>query len=380
MATMSASALGAFIQHESDAHTAPRPLDKAMIHDANAASPSDVELDTLQWGQKLNGPHELAPAGYSIPPTPGELEQSRPATPTDHVVDALAAASPYTTRNKWRLAAAGIVFLFSGMNDAVTGAVLPSIEAQYHVSYSIVSLLFIANALGFISSAPVISTLDAKLGRSRLLMLACSCMTVGFTTLTCAPPFPVIVVAFFFSGTGMSLFLAVSNAFIANLMNGTVILGFMHGLYGVGGIVSPLIATAMISKGIRWSYFYIIPLTLAAVSIAFMGWSYRGFEADAAVQLMTALERTASRRTMPGEPTKRQQLWTSLKSRTTLLGALFIFFYQGSEVAISGWVISYLIHYRDGDPSQVGNVTSGFWGGITRGSHLPGALEPSILT
>ena len=34
-------------------------------------------------------------------------------------------------------------------------------------------------------------------------------------------------------------------------------------------------------------------------------------------------------------------------------------FYQGSEVAISGWVISYLIHYRDGAPSKVGNVTAG---------------------
>jgi fucose permease len=42
-------------------------------------------------------------------------------------------------------------------------------------------------------------------------------------------------------------------------------------------------------------------------------------------------------------------------------------FYQGAEVSISGWVISYLIHHRKGDPSQVGNVTSGFWGGITVG-------------
>lgn len=30
-------------------------------------------------------------------------------------------------------------------------------------------------------------------------------------------------------------------------------------------------------------------------------------------------------------------------------------------------MISYLIHYRDGNPAHVGNVTSGFWGGITLG-------------
>ena len=93
------------------------------------------------------------------------------------------------------------------------------------------------------------------------------------------------------------------------------------------------------------------------------------------MQLLTALERTASRRAAAQGETKRQLLWQSAKNRTTLLGALFIFFYQGAEVAISGWVISYLIQYRDGDPSQVGNVTSGFWGGITGERFRPAGLS-----
>jgi hypothetical protein len=52
-------------------------------------------------------------------------------------------------------------------------------------------------------------------------------------------------------------------------------------------------------------------------------------------------------------------------------------FYQGGEVAISGWVISYLIQQREGDPSKVGNVTSGFWGGITGRLSFPGPKIPS---
>jgi len=60
----------------------------------------------------------------------------------------------------------------------------------------------------------------------------------------------------------------------------------------------------------------------------------------------------------------------AFKSRTVLLGALFIFMYQGAEVSISGWVISFLITYRDGDPSHVGYVSSGFWAGITVGRFL----------
>ena len=158
-------------------------------------------------------------------------------------------------------------------------------------------------------------------------------------------------------------------------------------LQEIGGIVAPLMATAMVSKGVRWSFFYFIPLSIAIVNLFFLGWSYKGFENDTAVQLHTVLSRTASRQAAAaGEPTKMQLLKTSLKNRTTALGALFIckvetidtgnmlitraVFYQGSEVAISGWVISYLIHYRDGEPSQVGNVTAGFWGGITLGRFI----------
>ena len=51
----------------------------------------------------------------------------------------------------------------------------------------------------------------------------------------------------------------------------------------------------------------------------------------------------------------------ALQNKVTVIGALFIFAYQGAEVAVSGWIISYLINYRDGDPAKVGYVTAGFW-------------------
>ena len=167
----------------------------------------------------------------------------------------------------------------------------------------------------------------------------------------------------------MTLPLTVGDGqFIVNLANGTVFLGTMQGFYGVGGIVSPLMATAMVSHGVHWSYFYFISLSLALSSFALMGWSFWGYEKEAPVQLVTALERTASRQVVEQEgPTKVEILKRALKNKTTLLGALFIFAYQGAEVAISGWVISFLLNYRNGDLKKVGYVTSGFWAGITLG-------------
>jgi hypothetical protein len=64
-------------------------------------------------------------------------------------------------------------------------------------------------------------------------MIATSLMSAGYIAIVCTPPFPVVVISFYFLGCGMALFLAMTNAFIVNLMNGTVILGFCHGIYGV---------------------------------------------------------------------------------------------------------------------------------------------------
>lgn len=93
----------------------------------------------------------------------------------------------------------------------------------------------------------------------------------------------------------------------------------------IGGIIAPLMATAMVSRGVRWSFFYFIPLSIAIVSVFFLGWSYKEFENDAAVQLHTVLSRTASRQAAgEGQPTKMQLLKSSLRNRTTALGAMFI--------------------------------------------------------
>ncbi len=163
--------------------------------------------------------------------------------------------------------------------------------------------------------------------------------------------------------------LALDNVFIVNLRGGTELLGYLHGIYGIGGIVAPLAATAMVSSGERWSYFYLITLVLSLVNSFAFFWAFKDYENEnTSTQLLTSLERTASHSATVDE--KKNILKRALRSRTTLLGALLIFAYQGAEVSISGWVISFLIDYRKGDPTRVGYVTSGFWGGITLGRFI----------
>lgn len=168
--------------------------------------------------------------------------------------------------------------------------------------------------------------------------------------------------SFFLLGYGMAIDIALNNVFCTSLQSPSAVLGAGHGNYGVGGVVAPIIGTAMVSRGLLWSRFYFICLGLRVFCLGFAGWSFWSYREEAPQTLLTTLERTASRQAGAEEQeSKLKNLKQALKNRVTIFGALFIFTYQGAEVSVSGWVISFLINYRDGDPAHVGYVTAGFW-------------------
>jgi fucose permease len=60
-----------------------------------------------------------------------------------------------------------------------------------------------------------------------------------------------------FAGFGNGLEDSAWNAWIGNMENANEMLGFLHGAYGLGAAISPLIATAMVTKAhLLWYNFY----------------------------------------------------------------------------------------------------------------------------
>jgi fucose permease len=234
-------------------------------------------------------------------------------------------------------------------------------EKNYNIGYAIVSLIFVTNAIGFIMAAFTTDYLLGKLGRAKLLALCESIMVVGYIIIVCTPPFAAVVVSFLVLGLGYGVNLALNNVYCANFVESTIILSISQGSYGVGGLVAPFVATSMVSAGILWSRFYFILLSLRAFSCIYAGYVFWNYEKDTP-ELSRVSSRSSTR-----DASKWELLKRTIRNRTVLMGALFIFAYQGAEVSLSGWVISFLIAYRKGDPSKVGFVTAGFWGGVTLG-------------
>jgi fucose permease len=127
----------------------------------------------------------------------------------------------------------------------------------------------------------------------------------------------------------MAMNLAICQVFCANLANNTAVVGAYQGAYGIGGITGPLIATALVSHGSAWSRFYIIELGLAALNFFVIPWAFWKYESESDHEQV--LPHPVSEHS--GNAQRRWKSFkTLLSDRTTVLGSLFIFAYQGSEV------------------------------------------------
>ncbi|KAI1304840.1 major facilitator superfamily transporter [Xylaria venustula] len=326
----------------------------------------DVELRPLAAPSPAatpSGAYTPRDPGTSAPNTPGVVNQVDDPFNTFEVLPGL--TDP--PMNKYRFAGGCALIFLTGLVDSANGALLPYMEKHYNIGYAVVSLLFVGNALGFIIAAPFVNAIRMHLGRAKTLFLSNICIALGFIPSLVLAPFPAIVVGYFLIGLGTAWLLAIINAFTANMKNGTVLLGILHGSYGVGGIIGPLIATSIVTTmgPNAWNHYYLITISITTANAAFILWAFWNYEKET-----TAVETAPL--TAPG-PGLSAMLGAFQSPRIVLLGAIFIFAYQGAEVSISGWVISFFIAARGGNPSAVGNFTSGFWGGITLGRF---ALSP----
>ncbi|KAL6710154.1 hypothetical protein ACN47E_009945 [Coniothyrium glycines] len=386
---MAPSALHGFFDiHSSSKVTSPEPAyqkgkgkalrDIGVLPDVELESfpsrnESTVKTDNARATERENA------RDASTSKTPNDLEKSCPPTPVGDDAVGLMRTWNSPPMTKWRILCCCVIYLSNGINDAVVGALIPYMERHYHLSHMIMSLVFVGSAAGFITAAFFTDIFLGKLGRGKTLILAELIQLSAYVILICTPPYGAVVASFFLLGFGAAINLALNNVYCANTHPPSVILGLAHGSYGLGGIIAPIVGTAIVSQGILWSRFYIGTALLRLVCIAFAAFAFWSYKEDSEPTLLTGLELIASRRTAAEDvASKMKNLKLALKNRTTIFGALFIFAYQGAEVSISGWFISYLINYRNGDPAKVGYVSAGFWGGITLGRFGLTHLAPRI--
>ncbi|KAM5543017.1 hypothetical protein V8D89_003401 [Ganoderma adspersum] len=279
--------------------------------------------------------------------------------------------TPVTTRSQEMRRQANIMYasmlytmLLSGWNDGTTGPLLPRIQLVYHISFTIVSLIFVLNFLGFMLAAALNVYLTDRFGFGKLVVLAATSQAVGYVLAAPAPPFPIFLLGYLFNGFGISLQLSASNSFVASYKDGvSTRLAVLHAFYGLGALASPLVATQFAQVRF-WSFHYLVSLGLALVNVVQLAAVFK-FRTHEACLREIGLAPHADERdgANEGSGNKYRQM---VRLRAFHLMALFILVYVGTEVTLGGWIVTYVIDLRGGGPSS-GYISSGFFGGLMVG-------------
>lgn len=197
----------------------------------------------------------------------GGAIDSFPAPAEDELFDGQNTTAPaelqrwnYPKGNALRIASAFWCFIVLGMNDAAYGALIPYLETYYSISYTVVSLVFLSPLVGYFTASLTNNIIHTRFGQRGIAMISPSCKIVAYVTVSVHPPYPVLVVVYLIAGFGAGLEDAAWNAWIGAMENPNELLGFLHGFYGVGATISPLIATSMVTKGDLpwWNFYYVL--------------------------------------------------------------------------------------------------------------------------
>ncbi|OZJ05405.1 hypothetical protein BZG36_01985 [Bifiguratus adelaidae] len=274
------------------------------------------------------------------------------------------------------------------MSDGGFGVLLPSIKSYYAVSDGVVSALLMCNTAGFLVSAFLNGNIVDHLGQKTSLVLGVCAQDLAYMLLLWRAPFPAQCCFMVILGFGLGLVNAGTNVICVTLPKSLILLNMLHASYGLGALIGPLLASALLNNGRSWNYFYVclVCFSFSALTALLSVFTIKPGPIVGREEAKSRIKLWRTKRgggepevAMAGRSTavalnepKSSLLRRALNYPVTPIAAVYLLFYVGVEVSLGTWAYSYLTEYRHGNPVQMAHTVSGYWGGLMAGRVLLG--------
>jgi fucose permease len=274
-------------------------------------------------------------------------------------------------------------FVAIGLPDGMLGTAWPAMRHSFGAPVGDLGLILLVNTIGSIAVSAFVGRLIHRLGVIALLAVAGLCAAVGGVGYAVAPGLWLVLCIGPLTGAAVGMIDGGLNTAVA-LTGRPRLLNLLHGFYGIGSALGPLVVTAAILAG-SWRPAYLV---LVAVDLVAAGsWivyhrklppSTSPSPDDAAASI--AISGEAGKSADPPATTEPTAGWSRQRVVSVLTAGLVVFFvYTGLEVSAGQWETSYLRGHLGLSASAAGLATFGYWGALTAvriGLALPAKSVP----
>jgi fucose permease len=264
------------------------------------------------------------------------------------------------------------IFVLFGLPDGLLGAAWPAIRADLGLPVAALGVLLVSNTAGFLLTSAANGGLAGRAGPRMAVLAAAAVTLAGSLTVAASRGLaPLAVGVLVLGACGGVLDPTLST--LASLQRRHRLLNLMHGGYGLGAALAPLLVTAAVALG-SWRGAY---LALAAGQAAICAWWGRATGpavAGVSGRLPAARETTAPGWPAPGPAPAHRAGVRGSGWRPAVMGVVAFFFVSGLEIAIGAWAATYLRGALRLPAALTGFGVFAYWASLTASRIAAGVL------
>jgi fucose permease len=233
------------------------------------------------------------------------------------------------------------------------GTAWPAIRSTFGVPVGDLGLILLIATAGSVLVTAFVGALIRRLGVPALLAVAGSGAALGYAGFALAPGLWLVLAAAVLVGAAAGMMDAGLNTAVA-LTGRPRLLNLLHGAYGVGTALGPLVVTAAILTGSwRPAYAALVGLDLVIAAAWLRQRRSLGAPRPAPARPVTAESHPAAQ-------------WSRRRYRAVVAAGMGVFFvYTGLEVGAGQWEASFCRGHLNLSAAATGLATFGYWGALT---------------
>lgn len=255
-----------------------------------------------------------------------------------------------------------VAFVSLGLPDAVLGVAWPSVRRTFGVPLDGLGLLLFATTSGYLTSSFLSGPIVRRVGVGGLLVGSSLLVVTSAVGYALSPGWAFVLLAAVPAGLGAGAIDAGINAYAAaRFPPGRV--AWLHASWGIGATLGPLLMTGVLAHGWSWRWGYgVLAFVLTGLGLAFQGTR----------ALWEAGEKIG------GEAGAAARIGDSLREPFLRANVALFFVYTGVEAMAGQWAYSLFTEGRGFSPEGAGVSVGAYWGSLTLGRIVSGALAHHV--